>query len=109
MQKDDGLFDEVSGLIQSVRDLMTSPAKGSRPYRKIAMTIFENGNPKDIEISAFDNFKMSDTSCFAALDAARTDDTACFVVERSGKYLNLKDIKQVGAKHWDARLAVVQR
>lgn len=106
-QKDDGLFDEVSGVIQMVRQLSTSPAKGSRPYRKIAMTIFENREPRDIEISAFDNFKMSDTSCFAALDAAQTDDTAAFIVERSGKYLNLKDIKQLGSKHWDARLAVV--
>lgn len=108
-QKDDGLFDEVSGVIQMVRQLSTSPAKGSRPYRKIAMTIFENREPRDIEISAFDNFKMSDTSCFAALDAAQTDDTAAFIVERSGKYLNLKDIKQLGSKHWDARIGVTQR
>jgi hypothetical protein len=108
-QKDDGLFDEVSGVIQGVRQMSTSAAKGNRPYRKIAMVVFENGSPIDIEISAFDNFKMSDTSCFAALDAAQTDDTAAFIVERSGKYLNLKDIKQLGSKHWDARLAVVQR
>lgn len=103
-QKDDGLFDEVSGVILGVRKLQTS--KGA-PYRKIAMTVFENGNPKDIEVSAFDNFKMSDTGCFAALDAVQINDTAALIVERSGKYLNLKDIKQLGSKHWDARLAVV--
>lgn len=108
-QKDDGLFDEVSGVIQSVRQMSTSAAKGSRPYRKIAMTVFENNQPKDIEISAFDNFKMSDTTCFNALDAAQTDDTAAFIVERQGKYLNLKDIKQVGKARWDERLAVVSR
>lgn len=107
VQKDDGLFDEVSGLVNGVRDLVTSPAKGSRPYRKIAMTIFEKGEPKDIEISAFDNFKMSDTSCFAALDGAENGSTAAFVIERNGKYFNLKDIKQLGSRHWDARLAVV--
>jgi hypothetical protein len=103
-QKDEGLFDEVSGVILGVRKLQTS--KGA-PYRKIAMTVFENGNPKDIEINAFDNFKMSDTGCFAALDAVQANDTAALIIERSGKYLNLKDIKQLGSKHWDARLAVV--
>lgn len=108
-QKDQGLFDEVSGVIQGMRNLSTSPAKGSRPYRKIAMTIFENGKPVDIEISAFDNFKMSDTTCFNALDNAQTDDTAAFIVERQGKYLNLKDIKQLGAAHWDARIGIVSR
>ena len=108
-QKDDGLFDEVSGVIQGVRNLATSAAKGNRPYRKIAMTIFENGQPKDIEISAFDNFKMSDTTCFAALDASLPDDTAALIIEKSGKYFNLKDIKQLGSKHWDNRLGVVQR
>lgn len=108
-QKDEGLFDEVSGVIQGVRQMSTSAAKGSRPYRKIAMTVFENNQPKDIEISAFDNFKMSDTTCFNALDAAQTDDTAAFIVERQGKYLNLKDIKQVGKARWDERLAVVSR
>lgn len=103
-QKDDGLFDEVSGVILGVRKLQTS--KGA-PYRKISMTVFQNGEPRDIEVSAFDNFKMSDTGCFAALDAVQTNDTAALIIERSGKYLNLKDIKQLGSKHWDARLAVV--
>jgi hypothetical protein len=108
-QKDEGLFDSYSGVIQSVRQLATSAAKGSRPYRKVAMTIFEDGKPKDIEFSAFDNFKMSDTTCFNALDAARPDDTACFILEQQGKYLNLKDIKQIASSHWDARIGVIQR
>ena len=108
-QKDDGLFDSYSGVIQGVRQLATSAAKGSRPYRKVAMTIFENGQPKDIEFSAFDNFKMSDTTCFNALDAAQPNDSACFILEQAGKYLNLKDIKQIASSHWDARVGVIQR
>lgn len=109
-QKDEGLFDTLSGTVQQVRQLQTSPAKGSRPYRKIAMTIIEGGQLKDVEISAFDNFKMSDTTCFAALDEFTTEgSTAAFIVERSGKYLNLKDIKQLGEREWDARLGVVKR
>lgn len=109
VQKDDGLFDEISGVIQCVRDMVTSAAKGNRPYRKISMTVTDNGELKDVEISAFDNFKMSDTTCFNALDAAQVDDTACFIVERNGKYTNLKDIKQIGAARWDARVGIVQR
>jgi hypothetical protein len=109
-QKDDGLFDTVSGTVQQVRQMATSPAKGNRPYRKIALTIIEKGELKDVEISAFENFKMSDTTCFAALDDFTTEGgTATLIVERSGKYLNLKDIKQLGARAWDNRLGVVQR
>jgi hypothetical protein len=109
-QKDDGLFDTLSGTVQQVRQMATSPAKGNRPYRKIALTIIEKGELKDVEVSAFDNFKMSDTTCFAALDDFTTEGgTATLIVERSGKYLNLKDIKQLGARQWDNRLGVVTR
>ena len=109
-QKDDGLFDTFSGTVQQVRQMATSPAKGNRPYRKIALTIIEKGELKDVEVSAFDNFKMSDTTCFAALDDFTTEGgTATLIVERSGKYLNLKDIKQLGDRQWDNRLGVVNR
>lgn len=109
--KDDGLFDEVRGTIQQVRIMATSAAKGSKPYRKIAIACMkEGGEIVDLEISAFDNFKMSDGTCFGALDHPDTvDGAARLIVERSGKYLNLRDIKQLGKREWDARVGVVRR
>ena len=105
--RNDGLFDELSGTIQNVRNMKTSPAKGNRPYRRISFTTMKDGELVDIEISAFDNFKMSDTTCFEALDAPDTiGGTALLVVERVDKYFNLKDIKQLGEREWDARLGV---
>jgi len=107
--RNDGLFDEMSGTIQNVRNMKTSPAKGNRPYRRISFTTIRKDGDElvDIEISAFDNFKMSDTTCFEALDAPDTiGGTALLVVERVDKYFNLKDIKQLGNREWDARLGV---
>jgi len=105
--RNDGLFDELSGTIQNVRNMKTSPAKGNRPYRRISFTTMKDGELVDIEISAFDNFKMSDCTCFEALDAPDTiGGTALLVVERVDKYFNLKDIKQLGNREWDARLGV---
>ena len=105
--RNDGLFDELSGTIQNVRNMKTSPAKGNRPYRRISFTTMKDEELVDIEISAFDNFKMSDTTCFEALDAPDTiGGTALLVVERVDKYFNLKDIKQLGEREWDARLGV---
>lgn len=109
--KDDGLFDEVRGTVQQVRIMSTSAAKGARPYRKIAVAVMRDGGEiVDMEISAFDNFPMSDGTCFGALDHPDTQGCGTrLIVERSGKYLNLKDIKQLGKREWDARVGVLRR
>jgi ERF superfamily len=109
--KDDGLFDEVKGTVQQVRIMSTSAAKGNRPYRKIAVAVMKDGGEiADMEISAFDNFPMSDGTCFGALDHPDTPGCgARLIVERNGKYFNLKDIKQLGKREWDARVGVVRR
>jgi hypothetical protein len=108
--KDADLFDTLSGTIQTVRNMKTSPAKGSRGYRKIVLTTIQGAELIDVELSSFDNFKMSDTNCFEALDDSRTvGSTATLVVERNGKYLNLRDIKQIGDREWDARMGVIHR
>lgn len=108
-QKDDGIFDEFSGVIQSVRSMSTSKEKGSRPYRKVAMTIFENGNPVDVEVSLFDDFALGNTTAFKAVDQCIIGDTAAMLIERKGKFNNVKDIKQLGSRHWTLGEEEIQR
>lgn len=100
-QKSDGLFDAVSGVIQSVRQMSTSKEKGSRPYRKVAMTVYDaNGDLSDVEMSLFEDFKIGDTTAFMVLDGALPNDPASFTVEKKGKYTNIRDIKQLGSVHF---------
>lgn len=100
-QKDDGLFDEVKGVIQGVRNMSTSVAKGSKPYRRVAMACFDaNNEPYDIEMSLFEDFPLGNSTAFMVLDGAMSGDAGAFTVERRGKYVNIKDIKQIAGMHW---------
>jgi hypothetical protein len=104
-QKDEGLFDDLEGSILSVRKMSTSAAKGSRPYRKVN---FGHGMG-EIEMSLFEDFKLGDSTAFTVLDGAMPGDPARFLVEKNGKYTNIKDIKRIGPFHWEAGEQVIQR
>ena len=101
VQKDDGLFDTVKGTIQGVRNMSTSVAKGSKPYRKVAFTSFdENNEPFDSEMSLFEDFPLGNSTAFTVLDGVMSGDAGVFVIERKGKYINIRDIKQIAGMHW---------
>ena len=100
-QKNDALFDEIEGPLEHVRAFETSPAKGSRPYRKVAVG--------DVEMSLFDDFPLGDTTAFQVLDGAMPGDPVKFLIERKGKFTNIKDIKRIGPFHWEAGMPVIQR
>lgn len=108
-QKDDGIYEDYSGVIQGIRVMSTSKEKGSRLYRRVAMTIFENGKPLDVELSLFDDFALGNTTAFKALDAANVGDTAAFLIERKGKFTNVKDIKQIASRFWTLGEEDIQR
>jgi ERF superfamily len=106
--KDDGLFEEVTGIIQQVREMKTTPAKGSKDYRRIAFTAEEGGNYKDIEIVSWDNFVLSDGKLWTFLNNKAEGyfgTFLCEVGEYKGKTsYTLRDVKKIGSHTWDNRL-----
>lgn len=110
---DADLLEEMSGSIQQVRDMQTSPAKGSKSYRRIAIATFLGGEIIDREITAWDNFVLSDGKLFDFLTPEANGQTATLLVEKvekAGKvYWNLKDVKQIGERYWENRLGFAQR
>lgn len=117
--KNDGLFEEVSGTIMAVREMSTSKEKGSKPYRRVAMSVASDpdfaGVPyyNDIELVAWDNFVLSDGKLFDFLRSGLTDVAGVFLCE-IGDYkgkpnYTVKDVKRIGNHTWDARLGDANR
>lgn len=112
--KNDGIFDEIGGVIQQVREMVTTPAKGSKPYRRIAMAVVNkaDGEMKDIELVSWDNLLLSDGKLWDYL-ANAADSPAVFLCEVSeykGKpSYTVRDVKGIGTHSWDARIGAIQQ
>lgn len=100
-QKDDGLFDEIEGTIDSIKDMITSKEKGARPFRRVVLD--------GAEMSLFEDFPLGDSTAFKILDGAMPGDKAKFIVQRKGKYTNINDILKIGPFHWENGQPVIQR
>lgn len=100
-QKDEGLFDEIEGTIDSVKGMITSKEKGARPFRRVVLD--------GTEMSLFEDFPLGDSTAFKVLDGTMPGDKAKFIVQRKGKYTNINDILRIGPFHWENGELVIQR
>lgn len=112
--KNDGLFDEIVGTILEVREMQTTPAKGNKPYRRIAFTKFNkaDGELKDVELVSWDNLALSDGKLWDYLKGSEESPAIflCEVGEYKGKTsYTVRDVKAIGSHSWDARVGAIQQ
>jgi hypothetical protein len=91
--------DDVVGTIKSIKDLKT---KQGRPFTTI---IVEDIFGASLELSAFDNFQLSDGRLFQYLVAGALGQEATFTYvtkEKAGKaYHNIIAVNRIGSHRWD--------
>jgi hypothetical protein len=107
-QKDEGLFEEIGGVIQQVREMATSKEKGSKSYRRVGLTTTIRGELRDIELVSWDNFVLSNGKLWDFLNKSvenRAGVFLCEVGEFKGKpSYTIRDVKAIGDHSWDNRL-----
>jgi hypothetical protein len=97
--------DDVVGTIESIKDMKT---KQGRPYKSV---IVKDLFGAVLELSAFDDFQLSDGRLFQYLVPGALDQEATFTYvtkEKSGKtYHNIINVSRIGSHRWDDGVGVL--
>lgn len=99
--------DDVVGEIKSIKDLKT---KENRPFKSVKVEDIFGGT---LELSAFDNFKLSDGTLFQYLVAGAVGQQATFTYvskEKNGKtFHNIINVSRIGNHRWDEGIGVLEQ
>jgi hypothetical protein len=97
--------DDVVGTIESIKDLKT---KQGRAYKSV---IIKDLFGAVLELSAFDDFQLSDGRLFQYLVPGALDQEATFTYvtkEKGGKqYHNIVNVSRIGSHRWDDGVGVL--
>jgi len=99
--------DDVVGIIRAVKDLTT---KEKRPYKSVTI---EDVFGSVLELSAFDNFALSDGKLFQYLTPGTVGMNSVFTYVSKGKggktYRNIINVSRIGMHRWDEGIGVLEQ